>query len=294
MTPHHTKLYGFAARLPRPAMPVRVPSRPDQGGSWRRDRGGSSDPCQEHALDLTPESSADDLALPVSAIVPFAEVGRPLGCCSEMAMRLLATATEDATGLPFTVVNPMAWMKAQEGEGTDRALVVDRASAHRTSDMVSIRLPVVVTDGESMQFGVAVELNFSAEFVALYEHEIAWNRTIPRRPLELRVSPELVDASEPFYRFTFDLDGRDHQVTLRSGAHKANTGTGTSSRAGGLTDAGPGAGRLQIFEGGPALQPLCEFEHLRVWQRDARGKDHLAALGTQGDEVVWTRHLLER
>jgi hypothetical protein len=211
-----------------------------------------------------------------------------------MAMLLLAATTEDATGLPFTVVTPMTWMKAQEGERTGSALVLDRAPGHRTRDMISIRVPVVVTDGESVQFGVAVELSFSSEFVALHEHEIAWNRTLPRRPLTLRVSPELVDASEPFYRFTFDLDGRDHQVKLRNGAHTTNTGTRSSSRAGARTDVGPGAGRLQFFEGGPALQPLCEFEHLRVWQRDARGNDHIAALGTQGDEVVWTRHLLER
>jgi hypothetical protein len=208
-----------------------------------------------------------------------------------MAMRLLTITMEDATGLPFTLVDPSTWMKTQGGEHSGNSLMVDHVANRLATDALSIRVPVLLTDGEGVQFGVAVELSFSAGFVARHADDLGWKTNTSRRPLVLRASPELVDEAEPFYRFTFDLDGRDHQVKLRSGAHKANTGSRSSSRVSDRTDVGPGAGRLQIFEGGPALQPLCDWKHLRVWQRDAQAQERLVALGTQESDIVWTQEL---
>jgi hypothetical protein len=208
-----------------------------------------------------------------------------------MAMRLLNITMEDATGLPFTMVDPSTWMKTQGGEHSGNSLIVDQPANRSEADTVSIRVPVLITDGEDVQFGVAVELTFSTGFIARHAEDLGWKRNTSRRPLVLRVSPELVDEAEPFYRFTFDLDGRDHQVKLRSGAHKATTGSSSKSRVSDRTDVGPGAGRLQIFEGGPALQPLCDWRHLRVWQRDARAQEHLVALGAEDSDVVWTGEL---
>jgi hypothetical protein len=208
-----------------------------------------------------------------------------------MAMRLLAMTMEDATGLPFTLVDPSTWMKAHGSEHTGSSLIVDKVANRIANEIVSIRVPVLITDGEDVQFRVAVELTFSTGFMARHAADLGWKQNTSRRPLVLRVSSELVDEAEPFYRFTFDLDGRDHQVKLRSGAHKANTGSRSSSRVSDRTDVGPGAGRLQIFEGGPALQPLCDWKHLRVWQRDAQAQERLVALGTQESDVVWTQEL---
>ncbi len=291
MTIHHTRLYGFAARLPRPVISVRVPSRPEESNRRRRNRGHTKDQSHELGLERTSQISAQSGFLPVSATVPFVVAGRPVGSRSEMAMRLLTITMEDATGLPFTLVEPSTWMKAHGSEHTGSSLIVDQVANRRENDPVSIRVPVLLTDGEGVQFGVAVELTFSAGFVARHADDLGHKQNTSRRPLVLRVSPELVDEAEPFYRFTFDLDGRDHQVKLRCGAHKANTDTRSSSRVGDRTDVGPGAGRLQIFEGGPALQPLCDWKHLRVWQRDAQAQEHLVALGTDEAEVIWTREL---
>jgi hypothetical protein len=291
MTIHHTRLYGFAARLPGQVISVRVPSRPEESNRRRRNRGHTQERTSQPALNASSQVAADHSFLPVSATVPFVIAGRPVGSRSEMAMRLLAVTMEDATGLPFTPVEPSTWMKAHGGEHTGSSLIVDQVAKRPTTDSVSIRVPVLVTDGEDVQFGVAVQLTFTAGFIARHAEDLGWKQNTSRRPLVLRVSPEWVNEAEPFYRFTFDLDGRDHQVKLRSGAHKANTGTRSSSRVSDRTDVGPGAGRLQIFEGGPALQPLCDWKHLRVWQRDAQAQEHLVALGTQESEVVWTREL---
>jgi len=208
-----------------------------------------------------------------------------------MAMRLLTQTMEDATGLPFAMVDSSTWMKSQGGEHSKSSLVVDRATERAEVDCMSIRVPVHLSDGEGVQFGVAVELTFSASFIAEHAETMTLNKNTSSRPIIMTASPELVDKAEPFYRFTFDLDGRDHQVKLRSGAHKATTGGCTSRPFSDRTDVGPGAGRLQVLEGGPALQPLCDWRHLRVWQRDAQAQEHLVALGTQNSEVMWTGEL---
>ncbi|MBD89092.1 MAG: hypothetical protein CL940_01995 [Deltaproteobacteria bacterium] len=209
-----------------------------------------------------------------------------------MAMRLLTHTMEDATGLPFALVEPSTWMKAQGSELKGSTLIVDKTADRLATDLVSIRVPVHLTDGEDVQFGVAVELTFSAGFLAEHADTLVLKKNTSSRPLVMRVSPELVNEAEPFYRFTIDLDGRDHQVKLRSGAHKATTGGSTTRPFSDRTDVGPGAGRLQVLEGGPALQPLCDWRHLRVWQRDARAQEHLVALGTADSEVLWTGELL--
>ena len=291
MTIHHTRLYGFAARLPGPVISVRVPSRPEESSRRRRDRGHTQERTSQPALEGSSQMSAEHSFLPVSATVPFVVAGRPVGSRSEMAMRLLAVTMEDATGLPFTPVDPSTWMKAHGSEHAGSSIIVDQTANRLPTDSVSIRVPVLVSDGDGVQFGVAVELTFTAGFIARHGEDLGWKQNTSRRPLVLGVSPELVNEAEPFYRFTFDLDGRDHQVKLRSGAHKVNTGTRSSSRVSDRTDVGSGAGRLQFFEGGPALQPLCDWKHLRVWQRDAQAQEHLVALGTQESEVMWTREL---
>ena len=291
MTIHHTRLYGFAARLPRPVTSVRVPSRPGHTAGRRRARGYGQAGSHEHPAE-NPTNGADDLTvLPVSATVPFATAKRPVGTHSELSMRLLSLAMEDATGLPFNLVEASTWMESQGCPVQGATLVVDRGSARAVNHALSRRVRVLLTDGEAAPFEIAVELDLSAGVVAHYAAHLQRSEQNTHRPLELEVSPELVGQAQPFYRFTFDLGGRTRQVSMRHSAHRAITDAEPQGDAGDRTDVGPGAGRLQIIEGGPALQPLCERGHLRVWQRDALSEERLVALGAPDSQVVWTGEL---
>ncbi|MBI3773045.1 MAG: hypothetical protein HY272_10155 [Gammaproteobacteria bacterium] len=174
----------------------------------------------------------------------------------------------------------------------------DYYHAHTEEEQMRFQADGIVKTADGKEIGIALELNLSRRFVEEQNINLrAGDATRKLKdPLVLNFNGNAAELTEHTFRFDLDTDGRDEQVAIltpNSGYLALDkNGDGAINNGSELFGAQSGNGFADLAtydeDGNHWIDENDSiYQHLRIWNRDASGKDSLIALGQRGVGAVY-------
>jgi hypothetical protein len=243
-----------------------------------------------------------------------ADGDEPLDRLQELEVSLLKLLVERFTGRSIEVLTPNdlkscptdgevnqtpAADAAIPAKGEGWGMVYENYQSHYEAEQTRFQAQGVVNTADGREITLDIQLNMSREFFSEASQVIRAGEAL-KDPLVVNFSGQAAELTQQSYRFDIDADGREDQIRfLRPSSgflaldHNADgvindgselfgalSGDGFADLAGYDSD-----GNGWIDESDPI------FESLRIWSKDAEGRDQLVALGAKQIGAIYLGHI---
>ncbi len=237
-----------------------------------------------------------------------------LDSLQELEVSLLKLLVERFTGHRIQVVKPdelkccpeksesnqsheVAAAPPDEREGW--GMVYENYQSHYESEQTRFQVQGVVRTADGQEISLDIQLNMSREFFS-EESQVLRAGDALKDPLVVNFSGQAAELTQQRYSFDIDTDGNVDQI------HFVGPGSGflaLDRNQDGVVNDGSELFGTQSGDGFADLarydsdgngwidenDPI--FESLRIWSKDAEGRDQLVALGARGIGAIYLGHI---
>lgn len=238
---------------------------------------------------------------------------------ADFNMRLLRALFEKITGKEFRMVDPIPsspqadTVVVQEGEQPSRetveqaggsdsqgfGLIYQYSESYYESEKTDFSANGVINTADGKEVDFSVDLSMSREFYSENNLELRAGNAL-KDPLVINFEGTAAQLSTDKFHFDIDSDGRENQISFvepGSGFLALDkNGDGVINNGGELfgTESGNGFIDLAAYDGDDNQwidEQDTVFDNLRIWSRDAAGKDSLVSLGSAGVGALYLGHI---
>lgn len=189
----------------------------------------------------------------------------------------------------------------RQREASERTLVYNRSVTHYESESTAFSAQAMIKTQDGREINVALQLNLSREFLSKNELSLSINAPgavtpVAVDPLVLNYNVATASVTAEKYQFDIDADGTLDQISF------AGSGSGflalDLNKDGTINDGkelfGPNTGNgfrdLAAYDSDQNNwidENDAIYDKLRIWSKDADGKDYLFALGEKGIGAIY-------
>lgn len=192
-----------------------------------------------------------------------------------------------------TTINPQP---SQKPQNSGWGLVYDRSITHYESESTSFSAQGAIKTEDGREINVDLQLNLSREFISKSELSVRGGDAVKIDPLVLNFDAPTAAVTAEKYQFDIDANGTVDQISF------AGAGSGflaldlnnDSIINDGNELFGPKSGNgfsdlaaYDIDKNSWIDENDAIFDKLRIWSKDADGKDYLFALGEKGIGAIY-------
>lgn len=257
-----------------------------------------------------PEIKPEPLPGPPVKLVSPPDPGPEIEAVHDSKMELMRLVIEKFTGQQFKVFAAKS-LRPQDKQATapspqDEAkqaparqgwgVEIQVSQINREQEHSEFSAQGIVKTADGQDIAVDVTLRMSREFVEANQVTIQAGDAVKKDPLVVNFSGTAAQLTERSFAFDLDADGQKDQIAFvepgsgflvldRSGDGQINNGAelfGPSSGDGFAELAQFDQDANQFIDEGDAV-----YERLRIWSRDATGKEQLVALGQRGVGAIY-------
>jgi hypothetical protein len=239
----------------------------------------------------------------------------PLESLHELEVSLLKLLVERITGRAIDVVLPndlkccpedgdltqnQSAAASSPGEGGEGwGMVYENYQSHYESEQTRFQAQGVVRTADGQEISLDIQLNMSREFFSEASQVLRAGEAL-KDPLVVNFSGQAAELTQQRYSFDIDSDGVEDQI------HFVSPGSGflaLDKNADGVVNngselfgarSGDGFADLARYDSdsnGWIDESDSIFDSLRIWSKDAEGRDQLVALGARGIGAIYLGHI---
>jgi len=206
------------------------------------------------------------------------------------------TVAQVTASQPSPNVTPPETAAPAEPALTGSGLIYEYSESHHEYESTGFAAEgkIITEDGQEIDF--SVQLNMSREFYAEQSISIREGDAVLKDPLIINFGGNAAELTQTKFSFDIDSDGRDDQISfVNSGSgflalDKNNDGTINNGSELFGAQSGNGFSELAAYDldGNNWIDENDSiYSGLRIWSKDADGKDTLIALGQQGIGAIY-------